>query len=138
MALLLLFFFFSLIFANDVVAYLAGRYLGGAKKLGLRISPAKTAVGFLSGFLASVAVAVAFHLGLPDVVAAPWPIVLVFGAAMGFSTIMGDLVESALKRSAGVKDSGRLVPGMGGILDVVDSMLLSLPIFYHFFYSVVQ
>ena len=120
--------FFCLIFTNDTSAYLAGRIAGPGTALGLAASPAKTAVGFVTGFLMSIGFAVIFRLAAPHAFPGMgWMIGI--GAMVGVTTILGDLVESAMKRSAGVKDSGRLMFGRGGVLDSVDSMLLSAPVF---------
>lgn len=61
----------------------------------------------------------------------PWAII--FGAVVGFSAMLGDLAESLLKRDAQVKDSGRLVPAFGGVLDVIDCLLVSMPVAYYLF-----
>lgn len=114
---------FVLLWANDTFAYLTGRLLG-KHKLFERISPGKTIEGSLGGMvLTMVGVAVFSHFvdWLPMGVAVGMGLVaVVFGT-------LGDLCESMLKRQAGVKDSGRLIPGHGGILDRFDSLLFALP-----------
>lgn len=120
--------FFCLVFTNDTSAYLAGRIAGPGTALSLAVSPAKTAVGFVTGFLMSICFAVIFRVAAPQAFPGMgWMIAV--GAVVGVTTILGDLVESAMKRSAGLKDSGRLMFGRGGVLDSVDSMLLSAPVF---------
>jgi phosphatidate cytidylyltransferase len=121
-----LFFFFSLNFANDIAAYLAGMFLGRGTRLNYAVSPNKSAVGFAAAVLASIGVALLYRAVLPDLLP------ISYGAA-AFFTIAGDLVESALKRSADVKDSGGIIPGRGGILDSIDSWLLTAPMFYFVF-----
>jgi phosphatidate cytidylyltransferase len=128
-----LLFFFGMNFANDITAYLAGMFLGRGTRLGYAVSPNKSAVGFIAGVLASVGVAVLFKAAVPDLLPIGYGLSAVIGAAAGILTIAGDLVESALKRSAEVKDSGGIIPGRGGILDSIDSWLLTAPMFYFVF-----
>ena len=128
-----LLFFFGIIFANDMTAYLAGMFLGRSTRLGYVISPNKSAVGFIAGILAALAVALLFRATVPDLLPISYGAAAGFGAAAGILTIAGDLVESALKRSAAVKDSGGIIPGRGGILDSIDSWLLTAPMFYFVF-----
>jgi len=110
------------IWATDIGAYVVGRTAGGAK-LAPRISPAKTWSGLFGGMawaaVASSAVAYAFDLGHTITLAA-------IGAGLAVVGQIGDLLESAAKRGAGVKDSGRLIPGHGGLLDRVDGLMAVL------------
>jgi phosphatidate cytidylyltransferase len=129
----LLLFFFSINFANDIIAYLAGMFLGRGTRLDYAVSPNKSAVGFGAGVLASVAVAVLFRATLPDLLPLGYGFTVLFGAGAGVLTVAGDLTESAIKRSAEVKDSGGIIPGRGGILDSIDSWLLTAPMFYFVF-----
>ena len=89
--------------------------------------------GFAAGVLASVGVALLFKAVLPGLLPIGYGGTALFGAVAGLLTIAGDLVESALKRSAFVKDSGGIIPGRGGILDSIDSWLLTAPMFYFVF-----
>jgi phosphatidate cytidylyltransferase len=113
-----------LVFAADIGAFFAGR-TWGRRKLAPRVSPGKTWEG-LTGGLAAVAL-VAFggvlHFGLP--VAAG----VAFGCAVGVFSVIGDLTESMFKRAAGLKDSGSLLPGHGGILDRIDSVTAAAPLY---------
>lgn len=113
------------IWVGDSAAYLGGRSLG-RRPLAPRISPKKTIEGSVAGLLGSALTALLcatlFGLNLPIVVA------LVFGLLIGATGQLGDLVESLIKRQAGVKDSGTLIPGHGGILDRIDALLLAFPI----------
>jgi len=94
------------------------------------VSPAKTVEGAIGGFVAAAAIGAALAgWGLPGV--APWIAALAALILAGFG-IAGDLFESLLKRSAGVKDSSTLIPGHGGLLDRIDSYLFALPMFYLF------
>lgn len=130
---IIIIFFLSLPIANDIIAYLAGMFLGGSTRLKLPVSPNKSMVGFIAGFLSSIGVALLFSHFFPTLLLGKTSYAVLLGAVIGLLTILGDLAESALKRSAGVKDSGKLIPGRGGILDSVDSWLLSAPVFYYFF-----
>ncbi len=117
-----------LVFSNDTAAYIFGKLFG--KKMNLFISPNKSLIGFIAGFFISIAVAVLFFFLKPDIFKVNIVFVILFGALIGTTTIIGDLIESLLKRSTHVKDSGVLMMGRGGILDSVDSLLISAPIFY--------
>ena len=111
---------FAATFANDTGAYFAGRGFG-RHKLYPKISPGKTVEGWFGGLLACLGVLVAERATFFPALS-PWDCVLVAVPASVLGPI-GDLVESMLKRSAGVKDSGRLIPGHGGILDRMDALL---------------
>jgi len=115
------------IWAADTGAYFAGRYFG-KHKLSPRISPNKTIEGLIGGAAASLLVAL---IGAPlagaSLAQLPW-VAFVVLATIGFS-VVGDLFESLLKRHVGAKDSGDLIPGHGGILDRIDSVLAALPVF---------
>jgi len=122
----------AIVWAADSGAYFAGRKLGGklfgARRLAPRISPNKTLEGLMGGVVAGIAVGIGFALfagARPDQLPA---IALVALVAVLFS-VVGDLFESLLKRHAGVKDSGNLIPGHGGILDRIDGVLAALPVF---------
>ncbi len=109
----------ALVWATDTGAYIAGRGLGGPK-LAPRISPNKTWAGLIGGMIAAAAVGLAAAFLVPDVRA--W-IAVPLSAALAVVEQAGDLFESALKRRFGVKDSSRLIPGHGGVLDRVDGLL---------------
>jgi phosphatidate cytidylyltransferase len=127
-----------LTWTNDTVAYFVGRAFG-RRKLIPRVSPGKTLEGTLGAFVGTTLAAVAYSwvlgrfgaYGVSPVEAAA------FGALVSAAAVVGDLVESLLKRDAGVKDSGTLLPGHGGALDRFDSLLFTLPIAYAFFRFVV-
>ena len=121
-----------LVWSADTGAYFAGRKFGGKlfgrRKLAPRISPNKTIEGLLGGLLLSLVVAmVGAPLAGATVDQLP-AIALVALASISFS-VVGDLFESLLKRHINVKDSGSLIPGHGGVLDRVDSVLAALPVF---------
>jgi phosphatidate cytidylyltransferase len=120
--------FFILIWANDTGAYLTGKIFG-RHKLMERISPKKTWEGFFGGFLTAVLAAwfLSGWLGVVDRL--HWLLISVIVSVAG---TYGDLVESMLKRSTGVKDSGTIMPGHGGFLDRFDSAIISFPLVYLF------
>ena len=109
--------------AGDSAAYLTGRALG-RHKLAPVVSPGKTIEGSIGGLTASVLVAAAVF-GVSGVLSAPLGALV--GVVIGISGQCGDLCESFLKRQAGVKDSGNLIPGHGGMLDRVDALLFAFP-----------
>ena len=120
---------FGIIWVGDSAAYYVGKSLG-RHPLAPKISPKKTVEGAVAGLAASV---VAGVLGGSWFLGEPW---LGFGVISGATAIMGqigDLAESALKRSAGVKDSSSILPGHGGMLDRLDSLIFAAPVFYLFF-----
>ena len=123
--------FFSTVFVNDTVAYLTGTLVGKRTRLGLAVSPGKTAAGFVAGLASSIGMVILFRAVFPDVVSVPFATAVLFGVMIGVIAILGDLFESALKRSAELKDSGWIIPGRGGLLDSIDSLLLSAPVFFY-------
>ena len=119
------------IWGCDGGAYYTGRAFG-RHKLAPRVSPKKTWEGFAGGVAGAVAGAFLYRaIAWGDELSAP--MVLGVGLLIGVLGPPGDLAESALKRSAGVKDSGRLFPGHGGLLDRVDSLLLTGPVLYYYY-----
>lgn len=135
-SLLLLLYLLS-VYLNDSMAYVTGMLLGKRSRSLVPISPNKTRIGFAGGFLASVLVTVVASYLLPSLLPGSPLKAALFGALIGAVTIAGDLAESALKRSAEIKDSGTLIPGRGGLLDSIDSPLFVAPFFfyaYHLFY----
>ena len=119
---------FLCIWAADIGAYVFGRMFGKTKLT--PISPKKTVEGAVFGILGSIVVACigAIVLGWP------WAITsgIGLGSLIGMSSLMGDLTESMMKRDAGFKDSGDLIPGHGGILDRTDSYVFTAPLVYYF------
>lgn len=128
---------FILIWINDTAAYLAGSAFG-RHRLFERLSPKKSWEGFAGGFAGVLAACVAFALCCPDFFGlhgvAAW---LSVGIVTTVFATWGDLMESLLKRSLGVKDSGHIIPGHGGILDRIDSALFAIPMVY-IFVSILQ
>jgi phosphatidate cytidylyltransferase len=120
---------FVLTWANDTFAYFTGLAFG-KHKLYEAVSPKKTWEGVAGGFVGSVLGALAVHRWLGPQVGPGLAVVI--GAGAGVFGPLGDLVESLLKRATGVKDSSRLIPGHGGLLDRIDALLFVAPWVYLF------
>jgi phosphatidate cytidylyltransferase len=119
---------FGCIWAADIGAYIFGKCFGRTRLSD--ISPKKTVEGAIFGVLGSIVVAIlgSWSLQWPGF---PWP-GLILGLLIGIASLLGDLTESLMKRDAGVKDSGQLIPGHGGILDRADSYVFTAPLVYYF------
>lgn len=118
---------FVMIWLSDTGAYLVGSMIG-RHKLIPRISPGKTWEGFIGGVVFSVGSAFIFKLGFPGIYSDfSLPVMCGLGLLVALFATWGDLVESLIKRTLGVKDSGSIMPGHGGILDRIDSLLLVAP-----------
>ena len=115
-------------FATDTGAYAAGKAMG-RRKLAPSVSPGKTWEGAAGGLLAAMSAAVGLVHLLDGVESRVWP-ALALGLAIGVAAQAGDLLESKLKRMAGAKNSGRLIPGHGGLLDRLDSLVPVFPLVY--------
>jgi phosphatidate cytidylyltransferase len=125
----LLSFFFLVIMGSDTGAYYTGRAFG-RHKLAPKISPGKTWEGAIGGMLASLLMAAAAHYWFfPEL---PLKLALPLAALMNILGVLGDLTESALKRGAGAKDAAQILPGHGGLLDRLDSLLFNAPVIYYF------
>jgi len=123
----LLLFALVIIWVGDTVAYFVGRAIG-KHPLAPHLSPKKTWEGTVASFAGSLLVAVVFARWLN----ASLPQLLGMAAAGNVAGQMGDLLESAYKRSAGVKDSGGLLPGHGGVLDRIDALILAIPVVWYY------
>ena len=121
----------ALVWIADSAAYFAGRRFG-RHKLAPAISPGKTWEGLAGGLAASIAyaiiLAIAAPRGLPALEGVAWAGYALAGALLCALSVVGDLFESAVKRGAGVKNSGSLLPGHGGVLDRIDSATSTLPV----------
>lgn len=127
--------FLLLLWSNDTGAYLIGRAFG-KHKLFERVSPNKTWEGFFGGWLSALLVSIILYNQFPGTLhMTHW---LVFASLISVIGTLGDLVESSLKRTLQVKDSGNLLPGHGGLLDRFDGLLLSAPFCYAYFLFVVN
>jgi len=125
----LLLFFFIVIFGSDSGAYFAGKALG-KHKLVPKISPGKTWEGLIGGILAAAAMgALCTWAFFPEL---SYQFSIALAAVMAVVGVLGDLTESAIKRGAGAKDAATILPGHGGLLDRLDSLLFNAPILYYF------
>ncbi|MDR0688407.1 MAG: phosphatidate cytidylyltransferase [Prevotellaceae bacterium] len=118
--------FFILLWANDTFAYFFGLAFG-RHKLFPAVSPKKSWEGYIGGIVSVLAAAWGLHQLFGDVALIH---LVSFGVIISLTAVLADLVESMLKRSAGVKDSGTIMPGHGGLLDRFDAALLSLPLVF--------
>jgi len=123
-----LMYLFLLVWGADSGAYFVGRKLG-KKKLAPNVSPNKSVEGLYGGIVTSMLIVTAVALLYLDMT---WPeltLFLILSVVTVFSSVLGDLFESMIKRRAGIKDSGRILSGHGGVLDRIDSLLAAAPIF---------
>jgi len=115
---------------SDSGAYIVGSLIGKHKMIP-RISPGKTWEGFAGAVVVSTAASVVFWLLAKEKLSGmTWVHAVILGIILSSAAVVGDLIESLFKREAGVKDSGRFFPGIGGILDLLDSLLFNAPLMY--------
>jgi phosphatidate cytidylyltransferase len=114
---------------NDILQYLWGKFIG-KKKIVPKVSPNKTVEGFVGAFISTILLALLFSFLTPFL----WYEALIAGMIISGAGFVGDVVISMVKRDIGVKDSGRMLPGHGGILDRVDSLIYTAPLFFHYVY----
>jgi len=119
---------------GDSTAWAAGMLFGKNNQGVVKVSPNKSIAGFIGGIFASVLIGVVAAWAFPDFFiprfSTVWLSAAILGLITGIAAILGDLCESAIKRSADVKDSGAIMPGRGGVLDSVDSIAFAAPVFY--------
>jgi len=123
----MLLFAMVIIWVGDTAAYFVGRSFG-KYKLAPQLSPKKTWEGAVASFLGSLIVAVVFA----RFITVPLKHLLAMAAVGNVAGQLGDLLESAYKRSAGIKDSGSLLPGHGGVLDRIDALILAIPVVWYY------
>ncbi len=119
-------FLLSVVFAGDILAYVFGVLFGKTKIMPL-ISPKKSLQGSIGGLVGSALAAVLLHLWLTDYNLAS---LLLLAVVAGMTAQLGDFFESLLKRVANIKDSGKIMPGHGGVLDRIDGVLFAAPVIY--------
>jgi len=126
-----LLFFILVAKCSDIGAYLLGSLIGRHKMIP-KVSPGKTWEGFAGAILLSTAVALVFshYFGATKLGGMTLAHAAVLGPLMAVGAVLGDLVESVFKRDSGVKDSGSFFPGIGGILDLLDSLLFNAPLMF--------
>jgi phosphatidate cytidylyltransferase len=133
--------FLIVVFFTDGVAWVTGMLFGKGNQGILAVSPNKSIAGFIGGAVASIVIGAGAALLCPDVFVTRFDSIMgipsVAGALLGLLTgaasVLGDLGESAIKRSSGLKDSGTIIPGRGGVLDSIDSIALAGPVYYLIF-----
>ncbi|WP_294430963.1 CDP-archaeol synthase [uncultured Treponema sp.] len=123
-------FFFLMVCLCDSVAWFSGVLFGKNNKGFIKASPNKSVAGFFGGFAGTMLTGVIAHKLFPEVFTGSIIKILIFGFFVAFVAIIGDLVESVIKRSVEIKDSGSLIPGRGGVLDSIDSILFVAPVYY--------
>lgn len=120
-------FLYATVWASDSMAYYIGRGIG-KKKLYIEVSPNKTVVGSVGSVIGGIAGAILLKITVVKTLT--FSTAIVVGIVIGVISVIGDLVESMFKRNAGVKDSGVLIPGHGGVLDKIDGALFTGPVLY--------
>ncbi|MEM7007886.1 MAG: phosphatidate cytidylyltransferase [Thermodesulfobacteriota bacterium] len=123
-------------FLNDTGAYYTGKMIG-KRKLAPKISPGKTIEGTIGGIVVCILTGLVVNYLFGSPLSSDWTIA--FALIVAIAAILGDLVESSIKRGAGIKDSGDIVPGHGGVLDRFDSLIFVFPVSYYFiiiYYSI--
>jgi phosphatidate cytidylyltransferase len=129
---LVILIFLLIVFANDSAAWAAGMLFGGGNRGLVPASPNKSIAGFTGGIGASILIGAGAELFIGSAFTSPLPPLggIAIGLGTGIAANLGDLAESAMKRSSGLKDSGTIIPGRGGVLDSIDSIALAAPVFY--------
>jgi len=123
---------------SDMGAYLLGSAIGRHQMIP-HISPQKTWEGFFGALALSLCASLALYKLMPGHLSAlTWTHATVLGLLLGFAAVIGDLAESIVKRSTGVKDSGNLLPGIGGALDLIDSLLFTAPLMFFYLRLVIR
>ncbi len=135
----LLLMLFLLVFGNDIFAYVFGMLFGKNNRNIFIVSPNKSIAGFIGGAIMTVVLSVVWVLLIPSLssIISIWQAVIL-GLIVAIASDTGDLIESAFKRGAGVKDSGNLIFGRGGLMDSIDSLVVSAPFFFLFISSLIS
>lgn len=122
--------FFIQVFLCDSCAWLFGILFGKNNRGYIAASPNKSIIGFIGGIIGSIFFSILVKIILSNAITFSYCKLIILAFITSISTIIGDLIESVFKRSCGFKDSGNLIPGRGGALDSVDSVIISAPIFF--------
>lgn len=122
--------FFILVFLCDSAAWLFGILFGKNNRGFIAASPNKSIIGFLGGIAGSIVFGCIYKYIFPEIFEGSYLKMIILALFTALASIVGDLIESVYKRSLGVKDSGRLIPGRGGVLDSIDSIIIAAPVFY--------
>lgn len=122
--------FLFTVFMNDSLAWLFGVLLGKNNRNIFAASPNKSIAGFIGGIFGAIASCILAKYIWPELFKGPLYYSVILGFLTSIAAITGDLIESVFKRSSDIKDSGNVIPGRGGILDCIDSIVFSAPIFY--------
>lgn len=122
--------FLIFVFMCDSGAWFFGVLFGKSTRGIFAASPNKSLVGFIGGIITSIFFGVVFKLIFPEIIDCSYLNLCILGLLTAVAAIIGDLIESVFKRSCNVKDSGNIMPGRGGILDSIDSILIAAPVFY--------
>lgn len=118
------------VFMCDSCAWFFGILFGKNNRGFIAASPNKSLIGFAGGIVGSIFFSCMYKLLFPEVVTCSFVSISILAFITAIASIIGDLIESVFKRSCEVKDSGNLIPGRGGVLDSIDSILIAAPIFY--------
>lgn len=122
--------FFLMVFGCDSLAWFFGMLFGKNNRGLIPASPNKSLAGFFGGYVGAIGAGIIGMYLFSVPFAGSTLKIIVLGAATATTAIVGDIIESILKRSSGVKDSGTIIPGRGGVLDSIDSILLAAPVYY--------
>ncbi|MDC7225630.1 MAG: phosphatidate cytidylyltransferase [Spirochaetales bacterium] len=128
---LMLVIFLTFVFSNDTFAYFSGMLFGQNSRGIFPVSAKKSLAGLIGGLTAAGIAGYIYFIFFPHIFKNNPAFAILTGLGIGFTSVIGDLVESALKRSADEKDSGTLMGGRGGVLDSIDSILFSAPLYYY-------
>lgn len=123
--------FLLMVYFCDSFAWFFGVLFGKNNRGIVKASPNKSLAGFFGGIAGSIGAGLLVRFIWPEIFTGSIAKIIITGAIISVTSIAGDLTESVFKRSAGVKDSGSLIPGRGGVLDSFDSLLMSAPVFYY-------
>ena len=130
--------FISLVFSNDIFAYIFGMLFGRGHGGVVKVSPKKSLAGFAGGLAGCIGICLLLFALLKDLPHVALWIRIVLAVLISTAANIGDLAESVFKRSAGVKDSGNIFPGRGGALDSMDSEIASAPLFFLIFKLIME